>query len=267
MKRALGVLGAWLLAASAVAGTRCDQQAIGGRELAAAAATAVQVAQRLDAIDAPVLLARNGTDLSAHGLVYSHAGFVVRDHPAGRWSVVHLLNRCGSDHSGLYVQGLVNFFADDLVEQRARVVQLEPALARAVLQVLHGGAARSLHQPRYNLIARPDSRRYQNSTSWLLEVLASASLGGTGERGRTHARLRAEAFVPDSIRIAYSERLLGGLFAANTVFTDHPVATRLSGRYPVVTVRAILHHLDRRQRIVQQWELRDGDWHSPPGPA
>lgn len=84
--------------------------------VADAASTALQTADALDAHDATVaLIARVGQGLSEHGLVYSHAGFAVRDHPSGRWPVVHLLNQCSTHASGLYVQGLVKFVADDLV--------------------------------------------------------------------------------------------------------------------------------------------------------
>lgn len=92
-------------------------------KVADAARTALLAAQQLDEVDAPVaLIARVGTDLSKQGTVYSHAGFAVRDHAEGRWTVVHLLNECGSDRSGLYAQGLVNFFADDLVNEDLRIV-------------------------------------------------------------------------------------------------------------------------------------------------
>jgi hypothetical protein len=42
-----------------------------------------------------VLIGRVGSDLSEHGLRYSHAGYAWRDNPKGRWLVTHLLNRCG----------------------------------------------------------------------------------------------------------------------------------------------------------------------------
>ncbi|MGO4775588.1 DUF2145 domain-containing protein, partial [Lysobacter sp. 2RAB21] len=91
------------------AGTACEAETISPQKVAAAAQTALTVAAALDERDAPAaLVARVGTDLSAQGLVYSHVGFVVREHPAGRWTAVHLLNECGSDRSGLYTQGLVN---------------------------------------------------------------------------------------------------------------------------------------------------------------
>ena len=59
------------------------------------------------------LIGRVGSDLSKHKLRYSHIGMVWRDHPKGRWSVVHMLNQCGTANSALYDEGLGNFFNDD----------------------------------------------------------------------------------------------------------------------------------------------------------
>jgi len=250
-----------LLPPSAAAGTRCENLVIGADRLAAAAQTALTVADALDRRDAPLaLVARVGTDLSAQGLVYSHVGFVVRDHAAGRWTAVHLLNECGSDRSGLYAQGLVNFFADDLVNQDARIVWLEPALAQRLADRLRALPQQSLHQPRYNLIARPGSAGYQNSTAWVLETLGAALADDAAGANRAQAYRAAErdGFRPDRIRIPYSKRVLGGLFGGNVAFTDHPVATRLGGDYPVVTVRAIVEYLERSGRVQAQQEWRRG---------
>ena len=246
---------------AAAAGTRCENRSLDADRLAAAAQTALTVAAALDQRDAPLaLVARVGTDLSAQGLVYSHVGFVVRDHPAGRWSAVHLLNECGSDRSGLYAQGLVNFFADDLVNQDARIVWLEPALAQRLAERLRALPQPSLHQPRYNLIARPGSVEYQNSTAWVLETVGAALAEDASGANRTQAYRAAErdGFRPDRIRIPYSKRVLGGLFGSNVAFTDHSVATRLGGEYPVVTVRAIVEYLVRSGRVQAQQEWRHG---------
>jgi hypothetical protein len=144
-----------------------------------------------------------------------------------------------------------------------------------------------MHDRDYNVIARPDSRRTQNSTAWVLEMLAVASLRGKAERpeatdGTTASglpalprldRARAQSIasgsghVPDRIHIPYSKRVLGGLFSANTDFTDHPVATRLSGDYPVVTVRSILRWLQANGMERKAWEWRDGGEQPVPGPA
>jgi hypothetical protein len=160
----------------AFAGTACDATPITPTKIAAAAATAHTVAGALDEGDAPVaMVSRIGRDLSKHGLTYSHSGFALRDHPAGRWTVVHLLNDCSNDGSGLYAQGLVNFFADDLVNQDARITWLQPEMAERLAQRLLALPRQPLYTPRYNLIARPGSQEYQNSTAWVLEHLAAAT--------------------------------------------------------------------------------------------
>jgi hypothetical protein len=266
------LLGLVLAAAApgARAGTACVEHAPTASTLADAAASALRVQAVLEAEDAPVaLLARAGTDLSKYGLHYSHVAFVVRDHPAGRWTVVHLLNECGTDHSTLYAQGLVNFFADDLVAQDARVEWLPPELADRLARDLAGPNVAALHDRDYNVIARPDSQRTQNSTSWVLEMLAAAwsPPGMAPDRTRAQGIARGTGHVPDRIHIPYSKRVLGGLFSANTDFTDHPVATRLSGDYPVVTVRSILRWLQANSLERRTWEWRDGREQAPPGPA
>lgn len=263
---------AWLplwLAMNCWAGTECNQQAPSPQKVAAAAQTALLAAAALDEADAPVaLIARVGTDLSKQGLVYSHAGFVVRDHTEGRWTVVHLLNECGSDRSSLYAQGLADFFADDLVNQDLRIVWFTADTAQRVAIRLEQIPGRNLHTPRYNLIARPGSRDYQNSTAWVLEVFATAvSPRAIDQRQRAYDFARVDGYAPDTVHVAYGKRLLGGLFSANVDFTDHPVATRLAGDYPVVTVRSIFRYLDQGGYVATTREWRHGRLQSRPGPA
>ena len=250
------------------AGTDCEAHAMSPQRIADASTTASTVIAALDEVDAPVaMISRVGTDLSKHGLRYSHAGFAVRDHPDGRWTVVHLLNDCSRDGSGLYMQGLVNFFADDLTDQDARITWLEPAIAERLSKRMLALPNDALYTPRYNLIARPDSARYQNSTSWILEQTAAAIPSTAHIRTRTAAYQQALAngFEPGRIHIPYTKRIMGGLFAAHLVFADHPVATRLGGDYPVVTVRSILHWLQDSGLAVQEREWRRGQRMSKPG--
>ena len=258
------------LPATGLAGTGCTERAATPAQLADAAATARRVQSALEQRNAPVaLLARAGTDLAKYGLHYSHVAFVVRDHSNGRWTVVHLLNRCGTDRSGIYAQGLVNFFMDDLVNQDARVVWLQSGFADRLARELAGPAPLRLHEPRYNVISRPDRRVSQNSTAWVLDQLAAARLApGTGvDRQRVQAMQQAEGFQPDLIHIAYGQRVLGGLFSANTHFNEHPIATRLGGEYPVVTVRSILRYLEALHLVDAELEWRGGQVRTPVGPA
>jgi hypothetical protein len=280
MSRTLGrtiALAGWLFVIVAIgssqvanAGTACDKTPIVPTKIAAATATARLVVDALDLQNAPVaMVSRVGTDLSKHGLVYSHAGFAMRDHPDGRWTVVHLLNDCSSDGSGLYAQGLVNFFADDLVNQDARITWLEPGIADRLSQRLLALPRGALYSPKYNLIARPGSREYQNSTAWMLEHLAAAIPPQAQVSSRDAAfRIAAnDGFDPDTIRIPYAKRIAGGLFSANIAFADHSVGTRLKGEYPVVTVRSILRWLQMRGHIAVEREWRLGRALPVPGPG
>ncbi|GAB2496679.1 DUF2145 domain-containing protein [Arenimonas alkanexedens] len=272
MRRLLraSLLALGLVVGTAQAGTACTATSSGPTQIAEAAQSARRVFDQLEAMDVPVaLVSRAGTDLSGYGLHYSHVGFVLRDHPNGRWTVVHLLNRCGSDRSGVFTQGLVNYFLDDLVTQDARITWLEPALAARLVPQLLGDAPLRLHEPRYNMIAPHEGLRSQNSTAWVIEQLSAARLpvGALPDRRQVQAVQQADGFQPDRLQIAYSKRVLGGLFSANTDFGEHSLGTRLSGDYPVVTVRSILRHLDRLGLVQHEWEWRDGRESAAPGPA
>jgi hypothetical protein len=221
--------------------------------VAEAAATASRVVDELDARGAPVaLVARVGTDLSKQGQHYSHVGFVLRDHADGRWTVVHLLNRCGTARSALYAQGLVNYFADSLHNHDVGIFWLRPELAAEVVVAL--GHPSLVHEPRYNLIARYDNRHTQNSTAWVLDTIGVA-LGGKN-RQDAQRLVRANGFRPDVVHVSYGKRIAGGLFAANLDFTDHPIGTRLKGDYPVVTADSIFRWLDDRGWVAASSEWR-----------
>jgi hypothetical protein len=244
------VMAAVLLAfaSASSAGTTCTATTASPRAIAAAAATAREVAAALDARDRPVaLVARVGTDLSKYGLRYSHVGFVLRDHPDGRWTVVHELNACGTARSSLYAQGLVNFFVDDLVSQDAKIVWPDDDTSAALVAQLARDPA-VVHEPRYSVIARVGSPRYQNSTAWVLETIGAAS-ANTRERSDAQAWIARQGFRPDVLHIPYSQRVLGGLFSANAAFGDHPVGARLGGEYRVVTVRSIFRFLTASDRV------------------
>ena len=262
---------ALLLATGTVqAGTACSERTPAPAEVAESARTARRVHAELEARNAPVaLLSRAGTNLADYGLHYSHVAFVVRDHPRGRWTVVHLLNRCGTNQSGVFAQGLVNYFLDGLVTQDARLTWLEPALADRLATQLLGDLPLRLHEPRYNVIAPHDGLRSQNSTAWVAELLSAARLPPSVPVDRRQAQRAqlAAGFRPDVLRIAYSRRVLGGLFAANADFGEHPLGARLSGGYPVVTVRSILDHLQRQALVEAEWEWRGGRVMPAPGPA
>ena len=263
MKRALLFAMLSCIATTADAGQDCRSEILAPHRQAEAAAQALAVVERLEAMDAPIaLVARVGTDLSKHGLRYSHVGFVVRDADDGRWTVIHLLNTCGTDRSALYAEGLVDYYADARVALDTAIVWLDAALADELARVLRDHAAARLHDADYNVIAHPRSDRYQNSTAWVLETLALAMQpGAPPDRRILQAWVEARGHRPTRLHIPYSKRIAGGLFSANAHFTDHPLSARLSGEYEVVTVDSILDWLERGDRVVHREDLQR------PGPA
>ena len=245
-----------LMLPAAWAGTACIQTPLTPERLANAARLGVKVFDALEASQAQVVvIGRVGTDLSKYGLHFSHVGFAVRDYPQGRWTVIHLLNRCGTDTSSLYNEGLINFFLDDPFVYEAVIAVPVPAVQQAVGKALRSRLVWRLHQPHYNTIARPQSAEFQNSNQWLLELTAAALANGTiTARSQVWESPLMQSYQPDVVQIDRLSRIGGGLFKANLTFTDHPLADRLKGAYPTVTVRSVIRFLYQTQQLDRlQW--------------
>ncbi|MCL7714918.1 DUF2145 domain-containing protein [Stenotrophomonas mori] len=197
------------------------------------------------------LAARGGQDLSKYGLRHSHLAFLVRNADGG-WDVLHLLNRCKTDQSDLYREGLVNLVGESAITTDLRVGIPTPAVQAALKSLLDGAAprARALHQPRYSMLAYPGNAGYQNSNQWILEVTAAAMAQSAGEpaldtRERSLAWLKQRGYAPSRLHIGIGKRLGARFFADNVAVTDHPASERISGNYSVVTVESVFDFLLR----------------------
>lgn len=222
---------------------------------------ASDTARALDALpDAQVvLLARGGQDLSRYGLKHSHLAFALRDED-GLWRVRHLLNRCKSDASQLYVEGLSNFVGESAVSSDLRV----GIPTRAVQQRLHallsgnGTIAHRLHETRYSIVAYPFSTEYQNSNQWVLEVLAVALAADAqpsaaiADRRTAQAWLRTARYHPSKLHLDLSQRIGARFVAANAAVTDHPAGERVSGNYSVATVESVFDFLHQHDAIAKE---------------
>jgi hypothetical protein len=234
-------------ATSALAGASCEQREIKAPELRSAINMAERTYKYLEQSGASLaIIARVGSDLSEHGLRYTHAGAVLRDHPAGKWMFVHLLNECGADTSGIYDEGLVNFYLDDLFAFEGVVLIPTPELQQRLTTILAGPRATQLHNPVYSMIARPTSTKYQNSNQWLLETIAMAQ----APEGAIHTREQAQqyyasrGYVADTVRIGDFQRLGAGFTRANVRFDDHTAEESANRRYEVVSVRSLARYLE-----------------------
>jgi hypothetical protein len=257
MKRLL--LAAVLIAAlNAHAGRPCDERPATPEVVGRALELALRVRERLDESGADVaLIGRAGQDLSKWNLHYSHMGFVWRDHPKGRWMVVHQLNQCGTASSDLYDEGLGNFFLDDLWRMEAVILLPSKATQERLAALLAAGKHVPLHEPRYNMVAYPFSQRYQNSNQWTLEVLATAGARDVDveSRGQAQDWLKLAGYQPTELKLGPLTRLGARVTKANITFDDHPNELRFSDRIRTVTVDSVLRFVERREPEARRIEV------------
>jgi hypothetical protein len=248
----LAALLATVLATTAVpahAGQVCRDEPLSATEVVKSMELAKKTYEALEASGARVaLVARAGQDLSKYRQTYSHIGIVLRDHPAGRWTVVHELNACGTSGSDLYNEGIGNFFLTDLYRYEARILVPGPELQARLVQVMAGRAPRRLHEPRYNMLSYVYSTRYQNSNQWVLELLASAGAapGQVETRLEAQAWLKAQRYDPATVEIPAAVRLGARMFRANVAFDDHPFDRRMAGHIDTVNADALLRFVQAR---------------------
>lgn len=254
-----GVLLLLALPGLLMAGQTCSEKPPTPEVVQKALRLALDTRNRLEASGASVaLIGRAGQNLSAYGLKYSHASLVWRDHPKGRWFLVHELNLCGTDRSALYDEGLGNFFLDDLYAFDAVIVVPSKDTQDHLIKALRDPLAASLHEPRYSTIAAPFNTRYQNSNQWLLETLAAALApqGTVADRNQAQDWLRSHGYHASVIAISPLQRVGAGLLRANVHFDDHGLEERLEGRYQVVSVESVIDFLRQLDPAVTQQELR-----------
>ena len=204
------------------------------------------------------LIGRVGSDLSKHKLRYSHMGAVWRDHPKGRWMVVHMLNHCGTASGALYDEGLGNFFNDDPFAYETIIAFPGAESQERLIKLLGTTLPDSLYQPSYNMVAYPWSTKYQNSNQWLVEVLAAAWApeGNVFNRVQAQAWLKQAGYQPTLLRLGTFERLGGRMFRANIAFDDHPNELRFSDQIYTVTVESVMAFTKRFDPKTRELVLR-----------
>ena len=254
-RRLVALLLGLALIAGAQAGQHCEARRPTVESMARDLALAASVAQALDERAARdgtrvVLIARAGQNLSEYGLRWSHLGIAYRDSEAlggrGAWRVVHKLNQCGTDRSGLYRQGLAEFFGDGLHAHEAGIVVPEPALqGRLIQQIKDDRLLARLHEPRYNMLAYPWSGPYQQSNQWAIETLAMLAEPQVGSRLQARAWLRAMDYRPQTIYVSTVKRLGARIGTAHIAFDDHPFERRMAGQIDTVTVESVFAWMQR----------------------
>lgn len=243
---------------AANAGRNCEETLPDAAKTRKAIRLSKQVRDTLELSGANlVLVGRIGSDQSERGVRYTHVAYLLRDHPAGAWTVVHELNACGSGSSDLFDEGLANFYMDDLFEYETRIVIPSQGLQEKLIRTLQSPLKRAFHEPTYSSIAFPWSTRYQNSNGWVMEILASAAAGPDEVRNREQAQrwLRENGYRPGKVHIGGGERAGARLFTPNIRFGDHPESAWQAQTYEVNTGDAALEFMrrfDPESRLITQ---------------
>ncbi|SFU77688.1 DUF2145 domain-containing protein [Pseudoduganella namucuonensis] len=263
-RAALALLGAaallaGLLPLAARAGQPCDDKPLDAQTVVQGMDLALRTRQALDDSGAQVaLIARAGQDLSKYGLRYSHMALAWRDHPKGRWLVVHELNQCGGASSALYNEGLGNFFLDNMHLYQASIVIPGEEMQARLARLLASNTPRRLHHAQYNMLSYAFSTRYQNSNQWVLESYAAAASepGQVETRAEAQAWLRKAGFQPITVEIPAATRLGARMFRANVAFDDHPFERRMAGQIDTVTVDAVVRFVKQRDGQAREITVR-----------
>ncbi|MGK5068832.1 DUF2145 domain-containing protein [Janthinobacterium sp. RT4P48] len=248
------------LAGAAHAGRSCEEKPTDATTLAKSMELAQKTLQALDGSGAQVaLVARVGQDLSKYNLRYSHVALAWRDHPQGRWLVVHELNECGTAQSSLFNEGLGNFFMDDVFMYESLILIPGQDTQQQLARLLASSTPKRLHEAHYNMLAYPFSTKYQNSNQWVLELLAAASNapGKIETRAEAQGWLRSASYAPQTLSIPAATRLGARMFRANIAFDDHPFERRMTRQIDVVSVDSITRFLRQREPQIQEIVVRN----------
>ena len=249
VKNLLGFLCGVIIAANAWAGRACTEFRPEPVTVRKALSLAQHTRAALEQSGAKVaLIGRVGQDLSRYKLRYSHLGFVVKEHLEGRWIVVHALNLCGTQESGIFAEGLGNFFLDDMFAYETLIVVPGMDTQHQLATFFATDRPLALHALPYNMLAFAYSTRYQNSNQWVLEVLAAASAREfpVTHREQAQAWLKAMGYGPSTVELDALTRLGARMFRANVAFDDHPFERRMAGQIDTVTVESVYRFIEQR---------------------
>ena len=252
----------------------CPTVKMGAEGNRKAAALSEKVLEYLQTTNAKVaLLGRAGSDAPEKRFVkkigawnYTHGGLVYRNHPAGKWTVVHLINTC-KEQSEVFTETVMQFFLDNPHEYRAVVAvpsaQMQNALEELIVR--KNAAAGFRNDSVYSSISYPFSLARQNSNEYILDTFAAAL--AKMEKREIFSREEAkeyflssphrEKFAPEILRAGFVE-VLGAFFGfgpKNATLDDHTFAEKTAGEFAFVSVGALTNFLQNLQMLQQTKEL------------
>ncbi|MGI9298726.1 MAG: DUF2145 domain-containing protein [Gammaproteobacteria bacterium] len=265
-------------AAPAFAEGECPTVRMGAEGHRKAAQLAAKVLAHLQTTDAKVvLLGRAGSDAPQKRFGekigfwnYTHAGLAYRNHPAGEWTVAHLLNICGEE-SGVFEESFLKFYLDNPHEYRAVAAVPSAPMQDALedLIVRRNAAAGYRNGSVYSSISHPFSLARQNSNEYILDTFAAALaraedaiiLSREDAKEYFLSSAHRDKFAPEIIRTNFFEALGAslGFGPGNATLDDHTPAERAAGRFEFVSVGSLIQFLDELGMLqsAKEFALKD----------
>lgn len=151
------------------------------------------------------------------------------------------------------ISDLVNDFPVDfyagVYTLKTGVIIPKPSLQVKLFEVINSPEYKKLHNPNYSVVARIDSKKYQNCTDFVLNVLFSA-IYKTDSIAQIDANKRAY-FTPQVIKIQPIKRLLGSVFVQDFYPEEH------DGEIKTATFTTIANFMKKYNLASDTYELTD----------
>ena len=193
------------------------------------------------------IVARAGGDISDETFrnpplqKYTHAGIVWKGSDDARWKFMHVLNICAGETSEIFIQSLVQFFNDDPYYYDFYVGVPSKEFQEKIADVLESNVARKLHNSQYSNIANPFNTVFQNSNTWVLNILASAQSGKNTING-VQDHYVENSYSPSQVEIGFF-RGIGASFVPNVSLSDHPSGN--GGWFDFVSAASLFKYLEQ----------------------
>jgi hypothetical protein len=234
--------------ANSYAGSACEDTPVSAESFKNAMSAGELNYKKLTELNPEVaIIARVGSDLSEYNLKFSHLGFVWKDSKKNNeWRIVHLLNKCGTNTSSLWTEGLGNFFMDKPFNYDSRIIIPSIEIQKKLAKFLNSNnEIYKLHNSEYNMVSYAFGLKYQNSNQWGLENIAASISNDIKINTREQAQnwLKTAGYKPSDLRISALKRLGGRITKANIAFDDHPNELRFSDHIMTVTVDSVVNFM------------------------
>ncbi|WP_455222527.1 DUF2145 domain-containing protein [Kaarinaea lacus] len=204
------------------------------------------------------IIARVGRPTSElpDGIKYTHTAFGVYSSiktSDGRtvpgYAIYNLYQRENEPNvSDLVVDYPMDFFYG-VHELRAGIVIPKPELQRRLLAVINSNTYKSLHNPRYSVLANPYNLKYQNCTEHTLDVI-NAAIYDTDNRKQLKANEK-KYFKAQELELNPLKLLMGAIFVPDVSVDDHEDVIQTS------TFTTIANYLKANNLIEEQFVIAE----------